>query len=260
MRIAVDNLSKSYAQRTVLHRTNLTIADGEFVALVGASGSGKSTFLRLLSGLETPDEGQILLDGQRLRGLDPRVRMMFQEARLLPWRSVIDNVTLGLSPTEKYRGSEVLDLVRIGDRANDWPTVLSGGQRQRVALARALASNPTLLLLDEPLASLDALTRMEMQKLIEQVWELRHFGAVLVTHDCAEAAALADRALVLEDGTIRAGVPISLPRPRRRDSREFVAIEEQLLALILGRVVSDHRQQLNSTHDRAIEVTFPQEA
>lgn len=257
MKIQVSNLSKRYAMRTVLHRMNLAIADGEFVALVGASGSGKSTFLRLLSGLEAPDEGQISLDDELLLGLNGHARVMFQEARLLPWRSVIDNVTLGLPSEERFRGPELLDLVGIGDRARDWPTVLSGGQRQRVALARALASNPALLLLDEPLASLDALTRLEMQKLIEQLWLQRRFSAVLVTHDCAEATALADRALVLEGGDIRAELPMPLPRPRRRNSAEFVAIEEQLLSLILGRVDSDHQRSTVSRNGASYKSVTP---
>ena len=257
MRIQVSNLSKRYGERTVLGCMSLTIADGEFVALVGSSGAGKSTFLRMLSGLESADEGEVLCDGERLSAINARARMMFQEARLLPWRTVIDNVTLGLLSEERYRGQEVLDLVGVGDRAGDWPNVLSGGQRQRVALARALASNPALLLLDEPLASLDALTRLEMQKLIEQLWLQRRFSAVLVTHDCAEAAALADRALVLESGHICAEVPIPLPRPRRRDNHEFVALEEQLLSFILGRAQSNHHGPASSSNGVIIGPAVP---
>jgi sulfonate transport system ATP-binding protein len=190
MRIQTSGLAKRYAARSVLHEIDLTIPSGEFVAIVGARGSGKSTLLRLLGGLERPDTGSILMDGRPVRGLSRDARIMFQDARLLPWRRVIDNVALGLDRTGRVRAIEALEKVGLTERNRDWRAILSGGQRQRVALARALASNPRLLLLDEPLASLDALTRIEMQRLIENLWLRNGFSAVLVTHDCAEAVRL----------------------------------------------------------------------
>ena len=237
MRIQISGLTKGYETRSVLRDVNLTIADREFVAIVGASGSGKSTLLRLLAGLERADAGGILLDNRPARGLNHNARIMFQDARLLPWRRVIDNVTLGLERTERSRAVEALKKVGLPDRHSDWPAILSGGQRQRVALARALASNPRLMLLDEPLASLDALTRIEMQRLIEDLWMENGFTAVLVTHDCAEAVALADRVLILEGGTIAAEVRVALARPRDRGDRQFAALEGQVLHRILA-----HRQ------------------
>jgi sulfonate transport system ATP-binding protein len=235
MQIQISNLAKSYDGVAVLRDINLSIPTGEFVAIVGASGSGKSTLLRLLAGLENPDEGSILRDNQHTFGLDRDTRVMFQDARLLPWRRVIDNVTLGLERAERERGVEALKKVGLPNRDRDWPAILSGGQRQRVALARALASNPRLMLLDEPLASLDALTRIEMQRLIEELWLENGFTAVLVTHDCAEAVALADQVLMLEHGTIAMELRVPLPRPRDRGDRQFAALEGQVLHRILGR-------------------------
>jgi sulfonate transport system ATP-binding protein len=234
MRIQISGLTKGYETRSVLRDVNLSMAEGEFVAIVGASGSGKSTLLRLLAGLERPDAGRMLLDNRQARGLNRDARIMFQDARLLPWRRVIDNVSLGLDRTERSRAIAALKKVGLPDRERDWPAILSGGQRQRVALARALASNPHLMLLDEPLASLDALTRIEMQCLIEDLWLENGFSAVLVTHDCAEAVALADRVLMLEGGTIAMEVRVPLPRPRDRGDRQFAALEGQVLHRILA--------------------------
>jgi len=245
MRVQTSALAKRYAARAVLHEINLTIPSGEFVAIVGASGSGKSTLLRLLAGLERPDTGGVLMDGRPVRGLNREARIMFQDARLLPWRRVIDNVAVGVDRSGRVRAVEALKKVGLPDRNRDWPAVLSGGQRQRVALARALASNPRLLLLDEPLASLDALTRIEMQRLIENLWLEKGFSAVLVTHDCAEAVALADRILMLEHGTIAMEVRVPLPRPRDRGDRQFATLEGQVLHRILGNdEVVENKQQL----------------
>jgi sulfonate transport system ATP-binding protein len=234
MRIQISNLSKSYDARPVLRDINLSIASGEFVAVVGSSGSGKSTLLRMLAGLENPDAGSVLLDGKHMPGLNRDARIMFQDARLLPWRRVIDNVRLGLARSEHDRAVDALRKVGLPDRDRDWPAILSGGQRQRVALARALASNPRLMLLDEPLASLDALTRIEMQRLLEQVWLKERFTAILVTHDVGEAIALAERIVLIEQGAIAADVGVDLPRPRHRGDPKFGALEEQILSRLLG--------------------------
>jgi sulfonate transport system ATP-binding protein len=230
-RLALRGLKKSYAGRPVLDGIDLDLAAGEFVAIVGRSGCGKSTLLRAIAGLETLDAGSIDHGGA---GAGPRLRMMFQEARLLPWKSVLENVALGLAHG-KARALEALGAVGLGARAPDWPSVLSGGQRQRVALARALVHQPSLLLLDEPLGALDALTRIDMQALIESLWLARGFTAVLVTHDVQEAVALADRIVLIEDGRIALNLPIALPRPRSRGTPGFAAIEQRILAQVLGR-------------------------
>ena len=230
--VTLHGLGKSYGGRPVLRGADLAIAAGEFIAVVGRSGCGKSTLLRLIAGLERPDDGGILFQD----GAMPETRVMFQDARLLPWRRVRDNVTLGLP-----RGADgVLALRQVGleDRARDWPAVLSGGQRQRVALARALAHDPQLLLLDEPLGALDALTRIDMQQLIEKLWRARGFTALLVTHDVQEAVALADRVLLIEDGRIALDQRIDLPRPRSRGNPQFAQLEEAILARVLRQPAS----------------------
>jgi sulfonate transport system ATP-binding protein len=233
--IVIRNLSKSFGTFQVLKEINLEINPGEFVAVVGKSGCGKSTLLRLLSGLDRPTEGQIYIDGQPLRGLNPFARVMFQDSRLLPWRQVLDNVTLGLKHQSQQRGQWALQEVGLADRANRWVTQLSGGQRQRVALARALVSQPRLLLLDEPLGALDALTRLEMQNLIETLWQEQQFTAFLVTHEVEEAVYLADRVIVIEEGEISLNLPITLPRPRNQINVEFAEIKARILDQILGK-------------------------
>jgi sulfonate transport system ATP-binding protein len=223
-------LTKRYGERTVLDDIDLHIAPGEAVAVIGRSGCGKSTLLRLIAGLEQLDDGSLAVDaGTGVGG----TRLMFQEARLLPWKSVLDNVALGLKDGAE-RAREALATVGLAERAREWPAVLSGGQRQRVALARALVHAPQLLLLDEPLGALDALTRIEMQRLIETLWLRQGFTAVLVTHDVQEALALADRVLVVDGGRIVHDVPVTLPRPRERGSAAFAALERHLLDCVLG--------------------------
>jgi len=234
---AVDarGLSKRYGARDVLNDVDLTIVPGEFVAIVGRSGCGKSTLLRLLAGLEAADTGQITLDGDARGRHQADIRIMFQDARLLPWKRVLDNVALGLAgPDVQERAREALAQVGLSDRAKDWPAVLSGGQRQRVALARALVHTPRLLLLDEPLGALDALTRIEMHGLIERLWQRHGFTALLVTHDVTEAVALADRVVLIEDHRIALDEHVSLARPRARGAA-FDAIEDRVLQRVLSK-------------------------
>ncbi len=234
--IRFDGLSKAYAARQVLNDVNLDIDAGEFVAIVGRSGCGKSTLLRLLAGLEQPGAGGITLNGQALQQTRDELRLMFQDARLLPWRTVVDNVALGLPGSRAdVRRAALAALADVGlaDRADEWPSRLSGGQRQRVALARALVHRPRLLLLDEPLGALDALTRIEMHQLIERLWLAQGFTALLVTHDVAEAVALADRVLLIEDGSIALDLRVPLARPRERGSAAFAALEDDVLRRVL---------------------------
>jgi len=222
----------------VLEDIDLAIEPGEFVAIVGHSGSGKSTLLRLIAGLDRPSAGAIELDGRVLQGRAEEARLMFQEARLLPWRNVAQNVLIGTAAGAGPAAAQAaLAQVGLAARADAWPAELSGGQRQRVALARALISNPRLLLLDEPLSALDALTRLEMQDLIERVWRGQGFTAVLVTHDVAEAVRLADRVIVLEQGRIVALWQVSAPRPRPRAGGALAETEAAILARLLGRDV-----------------------
>lgn len=231
----INQLEKSYGKRKVLHQTQLQVQAGEFVALVGRSGCGKSTLLRLIAGLETVNQGRILLNDQLVEGINTNTRMMFQEARLLPWKTVLENVALGLPSEKILDAKKVLQQVGLADRENDWPARLSGGQRQRVALARALVHNPKLLLLDEPLGALDALTRIEMHELIESLWLSNGFTALLVTHDVQEALALADRIILIEDGKIALNEVVSLARPRSRGDVLFASLEKKILDRVLQR-------------------------
>jgi sulfonate transport system ATP-binding protein len=232
-RIEIEHLRKRYGAREVLRDTRLTIEPGEFVAIVGRSGCGKSTLLRLIAGLETPSGGRIRAGGRPVAGLHGDTRVMFQEARLLPWRRVVDNVALGLPAGRRSDAIDVLAQVGLAERRDEWPARLSGGQRQRVALARALVHRPRLLLLDEPLGALDALTRIEMHRLIESLWRQRGFTALLVTHDVQEAVALADRVILIEDGRIAMDEAIDLPRPRSHGDPTFAALEKRILDRVL---------------------------
>jgi sulfonate transport system ATP-binding protein len=232
--VSIRGLSKVFGTKTVLANLDLDIPAGQFVAIVGRSGCGKSTLLRLLMGLETPTSGTITVgDGAG------QSRIVFQEPRLLPWANVEENVAVGLgagraSPERRAKVRETLAEVGLKDRAREWPSVLSGGQKQRVALARALVSHPTFLALDEPLGALDALTRITMQGLLERVWFTQGMTALLVTHDVAEAVALADRVIVLDEGRVSLDFPVNLPRPRERGSADLAHLEGRLLDAIFG--------------------------
>ncbi len=247
VRLEVRGVHKRYGTREVLRNAQLTIEPGQFIAIVGRSGCGKSTLLRLVAGLEAASEGSLATDGRAIDGLHDDTRIMFQEARLLPWRRVLDNVTLGLPAALRERGREVLAQVGLADREGEWPARLSGGQRQRVSLARALVHHPRLLLLDEPLGALDALTRIEMHRLIESLWQTHRFTALLVTHDVQEAVALADRVILIEDGRIALDENIALARPRSQGDPAFAAIEKRILDRVLQKPDAAEAEPANDT-------------
>jgi sulfonate transport system ATP-binding protein len=253
--LQLTRLSKRFGEREVLRHTQLRVDSGQFIAIVGRSGCGKSTLLRLVAGLETASEGTITINGKLSTGLSDDTRIMFQDARLLPWKRVLENVALGL-PKERHADAlKVLEQVGLADRATDWPARLSGGQRQRVSLARALVHNPRLLLLDEPLGALDALTRIEMHRLIEDLWCASGFTALLVTHDVQEAVALADRVILIEDGRIALDEVINLPRPRSQGDAAFAALEKRILDRVLQKSASTNRQSF--THPQGSELSWP---
>ncbi|PKH24261.1 aliphatic sulfonates ABC transporter ATP-binding protein [Enterobacterales bacterium CwR94] len=233
--LTLSGVSKQYGKRTILNALDLHIPAGQFVAVVGRSGCGKSTLLRLLAGLETASAGELLAGRAPLSNARDDTRLMFQDARLLPWKSIINNVGLGLKgQTWREQAQQVLAAVGLADRADEWPAALSGGQKQRVALARALIHRPGLLLLDEPLGALDALTRIEMQALIEGLWQQQGFTVLLVTHDVSEAVAMADRVLLIEEGKIGLDLTIDLPRPRRKGSVRLAELEAQVLDRVMN--------------------------
>lgn len=161
------------------------------------------------------------------------IRVMFQDPRLLPWKSVLHNAQLGLAKEQYPLAATLLEKVGLKDKANQWPAQLSGGQRQRAALARALSHTPRILLLDEPLGALDALTRLEMQNLIERLWKEQGFTAILVTHDVSEAVQLADRIILLHQGHITRNFQVDLPRPRKKNIA-FAQLEQQVLDAVLA--------------------------
>ncbi|CAM4242452.1 ABC transporter ATP-binding protein [Lederbergia lenta] len=238
----VAGISKSFGDVNVLKQLDLSVQKGEFLSIVGRSGCGKSTFLRLLAGLDKPTTGEIELEQQIIRGINPQVRVMFQDSRLLPWLTVIENVELGLDKVDEAKGktemrkqaADMLEQVGLKGRENEWPHVLSGGQKQRVSLARALISKPKLLLLDEPLGALDAFTRLEMHQLILNLWEEHKFTAFLVTHDVAEAISLADRVLLLEEGNIAMDLNVAIKRPRERDNHEVTELEKKVIHRVMN--------------------------
>ena len=255
-RLEVRDLSVEYVMaRTrlkvqALDNITLDVAAGEFVAIVGPSGCGKTTLLKVLAGLIRPSSGSVCFNGSIVSGPNRQRAMVFQSPALLPWRTVLGNVSYGLelqsvSRTEaRARAREFIDLVGLKGFEESYPRELSGGMQQRANLARALAVEPELLLLDEPLAALDAQTREYMQNELQRIWMQTHHGAVLVTHQIREAVYLADRVAVLSGrpGRIRAIIPIKLPRPRSlltvQDPR-FHALELEIWKLLQIEQVHD---------------------
>jgi sulfonate transport system ATP-binding protein len=235
-------LAKSFGEKRVLSNIELEIQKGEFVVLLGPSGTGKTTLLRILAGLELLDEGVVLVP--------PAHTTVYQEPRLVPSLRVLSNVTLGQQRTRETlrRALEALAEVGLSDHARSWPATLSGGEAQRVALARALVRSPELLLLDEPFAALDALTRLKMQDLVGEIVARHEPAVLLVTHDVDEAIQLADRILVLRAGEFVVDQRILASRPRDRSDPEFLQYRRRLLAE-LGVQSSLVRNERNSNHE-----------
>jgi ABC-type nitrate/sulfonate/bicarbonate transport system ATPase subunit len=239
--LEIRDLAKSFVINGETHRVfsrlDLAIAPGEFVVIVGESGSGKTTLLRLIAGLDKPDQGMIALGGRRVTGVGTERGMVFQEPRLLPWLTVQKNVSVGLElrgdrPAEiRSKVGALLGLVGLARFASAYPSQLSGGMAQRVGIARALATSPEILLLDEPLGALDAMTKIRMQRELERIWQEKAVTIVMVTHDIDEAVYLADRIIVMSktDESVRQPIPVSLPRPRDRSSHQFGQVREALL-------------------------------
>jgi len=222
--VEVRDIRRTFGGNTVLDNLNLTIRSGEFVALLGASGSGKTTLLRILAGLDAPDGGEARVPEART--------VVFQEPRLVQSKKVWKNVVIGLSGRQASRDRAETALAEVGldHRIDAWPATLSGGEAQRAALARALVREPRLLLLDEPFAALDALTRLRMQRLIGELCQVHGPATLLVTHDVEEAILLADRILVLKEGGIGFDARVDLPHPRRAGGEAFDALRDILLA------------------------------
>ncbi|MBY5407245.1 ABC transporter ATP-binding protein [Rhizobium leguminosarum] len=235
----IRSLSKIYPNGThALQDFSLNIGKGELVAVIGGSGCGKSTLLRLLSGLEAPTQGEISLEGRLLTEPDSLVNIVFQEPRLFPWLTVADNIGFGLrhlpSRERDEQVSAALEKIGLCGYEKHWIKELSGGQAQRVALARALVTKPAVLLLDEPFSALDAMTRVELQDHLIDLWRVNATTMLLVTHDIEEAALLADRVVVMRPwpGRILEVVDIGLPRQRNRMSDELAEVKRRLSDLL----------------------------
>ena len=245
MKLEVDRVSKRFGGDAdegteALRDVSLNVAEGEFVCLLGPSGCGKTTLLRIIAGLESPTGGEVRVDGVPVTGPTPRLGMIFQDYSLYPWRRVIDNIAFGLelAGVEKAerlaRAGEYLDLVGLGGFANSFPYELSGGMRQRVAVARALATDPAVVLMDEPFGALDAQTRNAMQRELLEIWTKTRKTVLFVTHSVDEAVFLADRIVVLSPrpGRVREIVEVREPRPRDRTCDGCAAIRRHVLGLI----------------------------
>ncbi len=238
--LELRNVSKRFDALQVLDRIDLKIPQGEFAAIVGPGGCGKSTALRMLAGLETATEGDVLANGAKITGPSPERMMIFQEHGLYPWLTVEKNVAFGLElakvpkPEAKERINAVLEKVNLKGFNHYFPSQLSGGMRQRVAIARALVMDPDILLLDEPYGALDAMTRLTMQNELIRIWQGTGKTMLLITHDIDEALYLADKVYVMSPrpGQIIHTTHYEAPRPRDRSSEEFVAYRREIMKLL----------------------------
>jgi len=232
----VRGLHRTFGSRAVIAGLDLDVRAGEFVALMGASGAGKSTLLRILAGLDAEIDGDVEIAARRA--------VAFQAPRLMPWKRVWRNVVLGLpGRPDRRRALAALAEVGLAERADAWPKTLSGGEAQRASLARALVRDPGLLLLDEPFAALDALTRLHAQDLVASLWRRHRPAVLLVTHDVEEAIVLADRVVVLREGVIAEDVPVDLARPRDVGDGRFQRLRERLLGLLGVTRRTDSREE-----------------
>jgi nitrate/nitrite transport system ATP-binding protein len=247
--LEIKDVSKSFAGNSVLRDINLSIEKGEFVAIVGYSGAGKTTLISLVAGLLRPDAGALTLNDLEITEPGPDRGVVFQNYSLLPWLTVYENILLAVeqvspnwSATKKQQYvQEHIELVNLGPARDKRPGELSGGMRQRVSLARALAMNPQILLLDEPLSALDALTRATLQNEIERIWERDRKTVVLITNDVDEGILLADRIIPLSAGpgaTLGPSIPIDIPRPRDRKALNheprYQKIRREVINFLLG--------------------------
>jgi sulfonate transport system ATP-binding protein len=237
--LVLEHVGKTYPNGVhALDGISISVGPGEILAIVGGSGCGKSTLLRAVSGLDTPSQGRVLLDGQQVTSPHEKIGIIFQEPRLLPWLSVADNVAFGLEERpraeRKERVASAVARVGLSDKTNMWPRELSGGQTQRVAIARALVPRPEVLLLDEPFSALDAFTRIDLQNHLLDLWADSRPTLILVTHDVDESVVLADRIMVMRSrpGRIFEEISAELPRPRDRQSAAFDFIKRRVLAAL----------------------------
>lgn len=243
--IAINDVQKSFTVNNksmlVLEKTDLSINENEIVAILGPSGCGKSTLLRMIAGLETIDDGEIVVNGKKVTGPSIDRGMAFQDSRLYPWLTIEDNIGFGLPKNVRKDEArklvdEHLKLVKLEQFATTYPHQLSGGMKQRASIARALINKPSVLLLDEPFGALDAITKIHMQEEVIQIWAKEKMTMVLVTHDITEAIYMADRVVILSGrpGHVSEIVDVNLPHPRQRNSFKFVELQEKIFSQFFG--------------------------
>ncbi len=244
-KVVVDHLSVSLGGNHILDGIDLSVAEHEFVCIIGTSGGGKTTLLRTVAGLLPPAGGSVRLDGENVVGPTPRISMVFQHFGLFPWKTVRSNVEYGLRVQGRSgyteRVDELLEIMNLTHAQHRYPHQLSGGMKQRVGIARALSMEPELLLLDEPFSAVDAITREVLQNEVLQLWERNeHMSAMLITHDVDEALLMADRIVVIAGppGRIALEVPVSIPRPRTarsvRSHESYPDLREKLWDALQG--------------------------
>lgn len=265
MNISIRNISKKYRlsrgrSLSVLADISFEVEEGEFISVVGASGSGKSTFLNLVAGLDSPSSGEIWLEGpnrptQRISGPHPSRIMLFQQPSLLPWLTVWDNIAFGCKLRQEmddldYQVDQFIEMMGLFGHEHLYPAELSVGQAQRVCLARALIGHPDILLLDEPFAALDTLTRTRLQEELINIWQSEGFTGILVTHDIEEALLLGNKVVLLGGypATVKETFAIDLPYPRKLTDREFFMTKKRIIERFREAVIKPQHPDLLEEH------------
>jgi NitT/TauT family transport system ATP-binding protein len=234
--LSVLSLTKQFADVVAIRQVSFTARAGEFVCIVGRSGCGKTTLLRLIAGLEVPTDGSIVVDGERVVGPSSSRGVIFQEYALFPWRTVVDNVAFGLEIKGLAKQDRLelarryVDFVGLTAFANSYPHELSGGMKQRVGIARVLANDPTMILADEPFAALDMFTRYQMQAEFLRVWDVERKTILFVTHSVEEAVFLADKIVLMSEHRVKSIIWVPFSRPRNRTDPDFALLRDQILA------------------------------
>lgn len=261
MRVALKRVHKSFAQKDqrvqVLHDVNFTIETGEFICVIGPSGCGKSTLISLIAGLEFPDSGEVFVDSKIVEGPSRDRLVVFQEAALFPWLTVLGNVEFGLKiagipeKERKDRALEVIKLVHLARFVNAHPHELSGGMKQRAAIARALVMDPKILLMDEPFAALDAQTRNMLQVELQEIWQKTKKTVLFVTHNVREATFLADRVIEISarPGMIKKEYPIHIPRPRREQDPNLLTVQTKIMSSLKDEIEKVAKQELDTDYE-----------
>ncbi len=261
MKVSLKRVHKSFRQKgqriQALHDINFTIEEGEFICVIGPSGCGKSTLISLIAGIEFPDSGEVYVDTKRVEGPSGDRIVVFQEAALFPWLTVLHNVEFGLKiagvPAEerRERALEAIKLVHLSRFVNAHPHELSGGMKQRAAIARALVMNPKILLMDEPFAALDAQTRQMLQVELQDIWQKTKKTVLFVTHNVREATFLSDRVfeITARPGTIKKEYPIHIPRPRREQDPLLLALQTKIMSSLKDEIEKVAKEELDTDYE-----------